>query len=108
MNIYDPIANALSLTPLGLQDIDWSMATPFKRPPPHNKGVPMSEEQKLAISQTRKRKGLGKLSAKHLTRRFGDNNAMKNKASVDKLRATVTGRRRLYKEDGSWSWYYPS
>lgn len=35
------------------------------------------------------------------------NHASNGRKGSEKQRETVTGRKRLYKEDGSWSWYYP-
>jgi hypothetical protein len=54
MNIYDPIADALNLSPIEyrypgnlIEGVDYF---PWKHSPPPNKGKPMSEEQKQLIS----------------------------------------------------------
>ena len=52
MNIYDPIAEALNLSPIEfnydlVEGVDYF---PWKHSPPSNKGKPMSEEQKQLIS----------------------------------------------------------
>lgn len=79
-----------------------------KGTPASNKGVPMSEEQKTKISQTRKRLGLGKKATKNLPIMIGDKNPMKKPEIAKKLSNLVTGRKRKYRPDGSWFWFYPS
>lgn len=75
---------------------------------PINKGIPMPDSQKLKISNTRKNKGLGKQAAINLKPQFGEKNIMKNKEFVEEYKKRITGRRRSYKEDGTWSWSYPN
>jgi hypothetical protein len=68
---------------------------------PWNKGTKMSEEAKQKLSESRKgsvpwNKGLPNPLA-------ADN----GKKSAAKQSASVTGRRRQYRDDGSWFWIYP-
>ena len=108
MNIYDPISEALGIPSIKII-YDFSDVTHLKCIAPHNKGVPMSEEQKKLISETHIKNNYGKKAVKNLKPPpRGDKNWMKNSASVEKLRQLVTGRRRSYREDGSWCWCYPS
>lgn len=58
------------------------------------------------MSNTRKEKGLGKQGAKYLTPLFGDKNPMRNPDILKLYKEKITGRRRKYKEDGTWSWSY--
>jgi len=74
---------------------------------PSNKGKRMSDEQRKKISDTRKLKGLGHKNAQYLPRMMGDSNPMRNDTVRKKFSEQVTGRRKRYNEDGSWSWYYP-
>jgi hypothetical protein len=78
-----------------------------KGKPAHNKGVPCSEEQKQKISATRKRRGLGKRAAKHLKPQCGDANPMRNPEVAAAYSKRVTGRKRKYRDDGTWFWHYP-
>ena len=57
MSIYDPIAEALNLTPTHVDFNDLVEGVdyfPWKHSPPANKGVPMSDEQKILISNAHK------------------------------------------------------
>jgi DNA-directed RNA polymerase subunit RPC12/RpoP len=38
----------------------------------------------------------------------GENNPMKRDASRHKMSQTVSGRKRLYDENGKWTWFYPT
>lgn len=80
----------------------------FKGRTAPNKDSKMSEDQKQKISKTRKERNLGTESAKYLKRFYGDDNPMKNPKNKKKLSEKVTGRKRKYNSDGSWSWYYPN
>lgn len=73
---------------------------------PWNKGIPMSEETKQKMLNTRKRNGTN--VSKNLPVMKGDLNPMKNPVHVNKLRTTVTGRRRKYRDDGTWYWFRES
>ncbi len=70
---------------------------------PWNKGKPMSDTQKLLISQkmtgTRKAWNIGLPNPKA---------ANNGKKGAVKLSAKATGRKRFYKPDGSWTWIYPN
>lgn len=88
-------------------DVRRKISEAKKGKPARNKGVPCSEEQKAKISATRKRLGLGKKSAKHLKKFCGDDNPMRNPEVVAAYSKRITGRKRKYRDDGSWYWYYP-
>lgn len=70
---------------------------------PWNKGKlnVYSEETKAKMSAAR----LGKPTTKGRSNPLAAENARKGAA---KLANTVTGRTRLYREDGSWTWQYPN
>ena len=70
---------------------------------PWNKGVPMTIEQKEKIIKTRKNKGI-KVEL-FLPKLIGDKNPMRNPEILEKYKKQITGRRRKYREDGSWYWY---
>ncbi len=57
-----------------------------------HKGKTFSEESRRKMSETKKGKGCGK------------DNAMANKAHREKQRLACQGRKRMYREDGSWYW----
>lgn len=91
---------------LHTEDVRRRMSEAKKGREAHNKGVPCSEEQKAKISATRKKKGLGKKSAKYLKPHFGNDNPMRNPEVVAAYKKRITGRKRAYREDGSWFWSY--
>jgi hypothetical protein len=76
-----------------------------KGSPASNKGIPLSKEQKEKISKTRKERGHGKASTKYLPKLHGDKNPMRNQEVLSKYKEQITGRKRQYREDGSWFWY---
>ena len=63
-----------------------------------NKGKEMSQEQRLKLSAVKK--GCAAWNKGKPNPTAADN----GRKSASKLRAAATGRRRLYREDGSWSW----
>jgi hypothetical protein len=69
---------------------------------PWNKGKTgvYSEEHRKSISERRK----GVATTKGRKNPLAAENARKGAA---KMSVTVKGRKRLYKEDGSWTWQYP-
>jgi len=71
----------------------------------YNRGRILSEEHKRNISEVRKMKNLGKQSAKYLKPLFGDLNPMRNPEYVENFKKRITGRKRKYREDGTWFWY---
>jgi hypothetical protein len=66
----------------------------------------LDEKNRLKLSETRKRRGLGKKSAKYLKPQFGDKNPMRNPVVLDSYKKRITGRKREYNKDGSWFWSY--
>ena len=68
---------------------------------------PMKNEfSRHKMSETRKNKELGKKSAKYLMPLYGDCNPMRNPQIVERMRKKITGRKREYRDDGSWFWSY--
>lgn len=72
-----------------------------------NKGMKMTYEQKEKISNTRKEKNLGKLAAKYLKPKYGDNNPMRNPEIAKKFSQQITGRKLAIGIDGKKHWVYP-
>lgn len=70
---------------------------------PWNKGIPMTDEQKQTLIESRKRKGLN--MGDFLPVLSGDRNPMRNPEILAKYKQAITGRKRKYREDGSWYWY---
>jgi hypothetical protein len=68
---------------------------------PSNKGVPMSENQKAILRD--------RMQGKRPWNAGGSCSvsAANGKKGAAKLSKTVTGRKRTYREDGSWFWSYP-
>ena len=71
----------------------------------HNKGVPMSAEQKAKLSAARR----GKPTTKGMSfpERSGINNVMNNPENKEKLSRRVTGRKMATRPDGTRYWTYP-
>lgn len=69
--------------------------------PAKNKGVPMSLEQKKKISQKMKGKPAWN---KGIHNPLAAQNGKKGARAMSRK---ATGRKRLYKPDGSWTWQYP-
>ena len=65
-----------------------------------------NEFSRHKMSETRKNKELGKKSAKYLMPLYGDCNPMRNPQIVERMRKKITGRKREYRDDGSWFWSY--
>jgi hypothetical protein len=78
-----------------------------KGTPASNRAQPISEMQKEKIRRTRELRGLNLECGKRLQKFFGDRNPMRNKETIEKYRKQITGRRKKYNNDGSWSWCYP-
>ena len=66
-----------------------------------------NEKSRKKLSDTRKEKNLGKKSAKWLKPLYGDMNPMRNPSIVSAYSKKITGRKKKYREDGSWYWHYP-
>ena len=73
---------------------------------PWNKGKPMSKEQKMKLSSIKKGKP-SPTKGRKFPKQKGLGNNMNLPASKQKLSKTVTGRKRKYLSDGSWTWEYP-
>ena len=72
-----------------------------KGTPASNKGKPMSLEQRKKLS-------LAKLGKPSPTKgKHSPKSANNGRIGASKLSATVTGRKRKYLPDGSWTWEYP-
>jgi hypothetical protein len=56
------------------------------------------------MAETRKQLNLGAKSAKYLPKLYGDRNPMRDPEIVSAYKKQITGRKRQYREDGSWYW----
>jgi len=65
------------------------------------------QEHRDKLSATRIRLGHGIRSAQYLKPHIGKDNPMCDPVILAKYKQGITGRKRKYHEDGSWSWYYP-
>ncbi len=70
-----------------------------KGTPASNKGIPMPEKQRKKISSSR--------SGQPSNNRINPHGAVSGRKSAVRNSEIATGRKRKYRDDGSWCWEYP-
>lgn len=78
---------------------------------PWNKGL-SKDDPRVRVNvergaETRRAMGLYEKTKHHLKAMPGNLNPMKRKDVREQYSKRVTGRKRKYREDGTWFWYYP-
>jgi hypothetical protein len=118
MTIYDPLANALGLSPIEFifnitefnhTKVPVQDGVGFKHGNiPWNKGLnnedPRIKKISTKMAETKKNQGFYNSCGKYLPKMYGDTNPMKNPENKKKISSIASTRYRIYREDGSWYW----
>lgn len=79
---------------------------------PWNKGLNSKTDDRvknnsMKSAKTKRKQGFYDDCSKYLKSFPGDSNPMKKEENREKLRKIATGRFRVYRDDGTWTWGYP-